>query len=122
MAVIVTGAAGFIGANLVKALNARGVRDVIAVDNLGRADKVPNLVDCEILEYYDKDDFITRIRKESLRGDVAAVLHQGACSDTMEMDGRYMMANNYQYSLDLLAWCQARHEPFIYASSASVYG
>ena len=122
MAVIVTGAAGFIGANLVKALNARGVRDVIAVDNLGRAEKVPNLVDCEILEYYDKEDFITRVRRESLRGDVSAVLHQGACSDTMEMDGRYMMANNYQYSLDLLGWCQSRHVPFIYASSASVYG
>jgi ADP-L-glycero-D-manno-heptose 6-epimerase len=122
MAVIVTGAAGFIGANLVKALNERGVRDVIAVDNLSRADKVPNLVDCEIVDFIDKDPFIGRIRDDKLRASVAAVLHQGACSDTMETDGRYMMENNYRYSCDLLAWCQSHHVPFIYASSASVYG
>jgi ADP-L-glycero-D-manno-heptose 6-epimerase len=122
MAVIVTGAAGFIGANLVKALNDRGIVDVVAVDNLTRSEKVPNLSDCEIADYYDKDDFIARIRSERLRGNFTAVLHQGACSDTMETDGRYMMENNYRYSLDLMAWCQARHIPFIYASSASVYG
>jgi len=122
MAVIVTGAAGFIGANLVKALNARGVHDILAVDNLTRAEKVPNLADCEIADYLDKDDFIARIRGNALRAEVSAVLHQGACSDTMETDGRYMMENNYRFSLDLLAWSQARHVPFIYASSASVYG
>jgi ADP-L-glycero-D-manno-heptose 6-epimerase len=122
MTIIVTGAAGFIGANLVKALNERGVRDVIAVDNLTHSAKVPNLVDCEISDYFDKEDFLARIRGNAIRGTVQAVLHQGACSDTMETDGRYMMANNYRYSLELLDWCQARHVPFIYASSASVYG
>ena len=122
MSIIVTGAAGFIGSNLVKALNERGERNVIAVDNLSRAEKVPNLVDCEIVDYMDKDHFIARVRDGSLRGEVSAVLHQGACSDTMETDGRYMMENNYRYSRDLLEWCQARHIPFIYASSASVYG
>ena len=122
MAIIVTGAAGFIGSNVVGALNARGIRDVVAVDNLTRAEKVPNLADCEIVDYIDKDDFIARVRAMTLRGDFSAVLHQGACSDTMETDGRYMMENNYHYSRDLLEWCQARHIPFIYASSASVYG
>jgi len=122
MTVIVTGAAGFIGANLVKALNARGIRDIVAVDNLSRADKVPNLADCEIADYLDKEDFLERIRSDRIRGEVRAVLHQGACSDTMETDGRYMMENNYRYSLELLDWCQARRIPFIYASSASVYG
>jgi ADP-L-glycero-D-manno-heptose 6-epimerase len=122
MAVIVTGAAGFIGSNLVKALNERGIRDVIAVDNLTRAEKVPNLADCEILDFVDKRDFIERVRAGKLRGDYRAVLHQGACSDTMETDGRYMMENNYEYSRELMDWCQARHVPFIYASSASVYG
>ena len=122
MSIIVTGAAGFIGSNLVKALNDRNVRDVIAVDNLSRAEKVPNLVDCEIADYLDKDDFISRVRDGTFRGNVSAVLHQGACSDTMETNGRYMMENNYRYSRDLLDWCQARHVPFIYASSASVYG
>ena len=122
MAFIVTGAAGFIGSNLVKALNARGVTDIVAVDNLSRADKVANLADCEIAEYHDKRDFIELVRADALHLDVEAVLHQGACSDTMETDGRYMMENNYRYSLDLLEWCQARRVAFIYASSASVYG
>ena len=122
MTLIVTGAAGFIGSNLVRALNARGIRDIIAVDDLARADKVPNLADCDIADYQDKREFIGRIRGDTLKGDVRAVLHQGACSDTMETDGHYMMENNYRYSLELLDWCQARRVPFIYASSASVYG
>jgi len=119
---IVTGAAGFVGANVVRALNDRGVTDIIAVDNLTRAEKMPNLVDCEISDYYDKQDFIGRIRARAFETGIGAVLHQGACSDTMEQDGRYMMENNYRYSLDLLAWCQEHGIPFIYASSASVYG
>jgi ADP-L-glycero-D-manno-heptose 6-epimerase len=122
MAIIVTGAAGFIGSNLVRALNQRGTTDIVAVDNLSRADKVANLADCELLDYMDKQEFIAAVREGRLREDVAAVLHQGACSDTMETDGRYMMENNYRYSLDLADWCQSRELPFIYASSASVYG
>ena len=122
MAVIVTGAAGFIGSNLVKALNARGERDIIAVDNLQRADKCLNLADCEIADYLDKRDFAERVAAGRFDAKVSAVLHQGACSDTMETDGRYMMENNYRYSLALLEWCQERRVPFIYASSASVYG
>jgi ADP-L-glycero-D-manno-heptose 6-epimerase len=122
MTLIVTGAAGFIGANLVKALNARGEADIIAVDNLERAEKATNLADCEIADYVDKRDFIERVTSGRFDAKVSAVLHQGACSDTMETDGRYMMENNYRYSLSLLDWCQARRVPFIYASSASVYG
>ncbi|MBX3672362.1 MAG: ADP-glyceromanno-heptose 6-epimerase [Burkholderiales bacterium] len=122
MKVIVTGAAGFIGSNIVRALNARGVTDIVAVDNLARAEKMPNLADCEIADYLDKEDFIARIRADEFDADFAAVLHQGACSDTMEADGRYMMENNYRYSLDLMDWCQRFDIPFIYASSASVYG
>jgi ADP-L-glycero-D-manno-heptose 6-epimerase len=121
MALIVTGAAGFIGSNLVKALNARGVTDIVAVDSLTNAEKVPNLYDLEIADFVDKHDFIDMLRG-GLDGEFEAVLHQGACSDTMESDGRYMMENNYRYSLDLLDWSQERGIPFIYASSASVYG
>jgi ADP-L-glycero-D-manno-heptose 6-epimerase len=120
MTIIVTGAAGFIGSNLVKALNLRGERDILAVDNLERADKCLNLADCEIADYLDKRDFAERIAAGRFDAKVSAVLHQGACSDTMETDGRYMMENNYRYSLRLLDWCQARRVPFIYASSASV--
>lgn len=119
---IVTGAAGFIGANLVRALNARGIADIIAVDNLKRADKFANLVDCEIADYVDKGEFLARLAGGAWEGKIAAVLHQGACSDTMESDGRYMMENNYRYSLALLDVCQPRGIPFLYASSAAVYG
>ena len=120
--ILVTGAAGFIGSNLVKALNARGERDVVAVDNLSRAEKVANLADLELADYIDKLDLPQRLRSGEFDGRIVAVLHQGACSDTMETDGRYMMENNYRYSLELLDWCQARKVPFVYASSASVYG
>ena len=122
MTIIVTGAAGFIGSNIVKALNARGISDIVAVDNLTKADKFKNLVDCEIAEYVDKKDFLDVVESGELGGDIEAVLHQGACSDTMETDGRYMMDNNYRYSLSLLEWCQEEGVPFIYASSAAVYG
>ena len=122
MTIIVTGAAGFIGSNIVKALNQRGIVDIVAVDNLTKADKFRNLVDCEIAEYVDKKDFLEVVESGELGGDIDAVLHQGACSDTMETDGRYMMDNNYRYSLSLLEWCQEEAVPFIYASSAAVYG
>ncbi len=122
MYTVVTGAAGFIGSNLVRALNDRGETRILAVDNLARADKFANLVDCEIADYLDKDDFLARLSEGDFDDDIAAVLHQGACSDTMETDGRYMMANNYRYSVALLQWCQDNDVPLLYASSAAVYG
>ena len=122
MHIVVTGAAGFIGANLVKGLNARGESRVIAVDNLTKCDKFANLVDCEIADYVDKDEFLARLADGDFDDEIAAVLHQGACSDTMETDGRYMMRNNYRYSVALLDWCQNNDVPFIYASSGAVYG
>jgi ADP-L-glycero-D-manno-heptose 6-epimerase len=122
MYTIVTGAAGFIGANIVKALNERGVTNIIAVDNLSRADKFHNLVDCQIADYLDKEEFIQRLIAGDFDGDVDAVLHEGACSDTMATDGRYVMENNYRYSLALLDWCLDQEVQLLYASSAAVYG
>ena len=122
MYTIVTGAAGFIGANLVKALNERGVSKIIAVDNLAKAEKFKNLVDCDIADYIDKQDFIARIQAGHFDGDVEAIFHEGACSDTMETDGRYMMENNYRYSSILLDWCLDQDVQFLYASSAATYG
>ncbi len=122
MYTIVTGAAGFIGSNVVKALNERGVTKIIAVDNLKRAEKFKNLVDCEIADYLDKEGFIERLLAGHFDGSVDAVLHQGACSDTMEMDGHYMMENNFRYSLAMLDWCQEQKVQFLYASSAATYG
>jgi len=117
---IVTGAAGFIGSKLVEGLNRRGITEVIAVDNLAHADKFKNLAGCEIADYIDQAELPARL--EALEGSVEAVLHQGACSDTMETDGRYMMENNYAYSRRLLEWCQDEEVPLVYASSAAVYG
>ena len=120
--IIVTGAAGFIGSNLVKALNQRGEADIIAVDNLTRGEKFRNLVDAQIADYLDKDELREALAAGELDGEVSAVLHQGACSDTMETDGRYLLDNNYRCSLELLEFCRSEAVPFIYASSAAVYG
>ncbi len=119
---VVTGACGFIGANIVKALNERGIDNIVAVDNLKKADKFKNLVDCEIADYVDKQDFLQLVEEGYFDNAIEAVFHEGACSDTMETDGRYMMANNYRYSLALLDFCLDHELPFLYASSASVYG
>ena len=101
--------------------SARGITDILAVDDLTEGDKFVNLVDCKIADYMDKDDFRRRVLDGSL-SHVRAVLHQGACSDTTERNGRYMLDNNYRVTLELLEFCQARAIPFIYASSAAVYG
>lgn len=122
MAYVVTGAAGFIGSNIVRALNARGERDIIAVDNLQKGAKFANLADCEVLDYWDKDDFLQAISAGEFRNGIDALFHQGACSDTMETDGQYMMRNNYRYSLTMLGYCRENGIPFFYASSAAVYG
>jgi ADP-L-glycero-D-manno-heptose 6-epimerase len=122
MYIVVTGAAGFIGSNIVKALNERGITNIIAVDNLTKADKFKNLIDCEIVDYLDKNDFIERIQAGHFDGEIDAILHEGACSDTMETDGRYMMENNYRYSMILLDWCLDQDVQFLYASSAATYG
>ena len=122
MYTIVTGAAGFIGSNLVKALNERGTDQIIAVDNLTRADKFKNLVDCEIVDYIDKTEFLARLLGGQFNGQVDAIFHEGACSDTMESDGRYMMENNFRYSLGILDWCIDQGVQYLYASSAATYG
>src|SRR5712664_1387239 len=122
MYIVVTGAVGFIGSNIVKALNARGETGILAVDNLTRADKFRNLADCEIADYLDKEHFRAALDAGSFDGEIAAILHQGACSDTMQTDGRYMMENNYRYSAALLDFCIEDQVPLLYASSAAVYG
>jgi len=121
MKVIVTGAAGFIGSNLIHGLNAIGVDDVIAVDDLTEGSKYRNLLGARISDYLDKDDFYQRFAAHEL-GRVDVVLHQGACSDTMEHNGRFMLQNNYRCSKNLLDACQAQRTRLLYASSAATYG
>jgi ADP-L-glycero-D-manno-heptose 6-epimerase len=119
---IVTGAAGFIGSNLVKALNDRGETDILVVDDLTDGKKFTNLADCVFADYVDRDEFRRRIRAGEEFGQVAAVFHQGACTDTLEQNGRFMMDANFEASKEIFGWAQARKVPLVYASSAAVYG
>ena len=121
MKIVVTGAAGFIGSNLVKGLNARGIDDIIAVDDMTDGNKFRNLADLRIADYVDADDFY-ELFAEGAFGEVEAVFHEGACSDTMEADGKYMMDNNYTLSCELHQACQAQGTRLLYASSAATYG
>lgn len=121
--IIVTGAAGFIGSNLIKGLNRKGYTDILAVDDLTDGKKFKNLVKCEIADYRDYGDFVTDILEDMLHSeDIEAIFHLGACSTTTEWDGRYMMQNNYEYSKAILHFCLEEQVPLIYASSAAVYG
>ncbi|MFI5314157.1 MAG: ADP-glyceromanno-heptose 6-epimerase [Myxococcota bacterium] len=120
--IVVTGAAGFIGSNLVRALNARGRADLLLVDDLSNGRKFANLVDCDFADYLDKEAFLGRVAAGSLGGQIEAILHQGACSDTTEWNGRVMLGDNYEASKALFLFATAEHVPFIYASSAAVYG
>jgi ADP-L-glycero-D-manno-heptose 6-epimerase len=119
--IVVTGAAGFIGSNIVKGLNARGIDSIIAVDDLTQGDKFRNLADLQIEDYIDADEFYGAFQDGAF-GKVEAVFHEGACSDTMETDGKYMMDNNYGVSCALFEACQQRGTRLLYASSAAVYG
>ncbi|SJM31101.1 ADP-glyceromanno-heptose 6-epimerase [Mesorhizobium delmotii] len=119
--IIVTGGAGMIGSNIVAALNAEGISDILVVDDLTDGHKIANLADLQIADYLDKDDFLPRMEAGDL-GRIEAVFHQGACSTTTEWNGKFMMEVNYAYSKRLLHACLALRVPFLYASSASVYG
>src|SRR5882724_643819 len=118
--IIVTGGAGFIGSNLIESLNADGISDVIVVDRLG--DNFRNLCDLNFADFMPPEEFVRTIDRDALPEKIAAVFHQGACADTTCNDGAYMMENNFTFSKSLLRFALSRKIPFIYASSAAVYG
>ena len=119
--IVVTGAAGFIGSNIIRGLNRRGMTNILAVDDLTDGDKFVNLASGTIADYMHKDDFRRGVINGFLPG-VRAVFHQGACSDTTERNGHFMMDNNYRVTLELFEYCQAHKIALLYASSAAVYG
>ncbi len=121
--IVVTGAAGFIGSNLVRALNRNGEHAIIAVDHLLDGTKFVNLAPCQLYDFVDRDDFLELLRRrDDVLTSVRAVLHQGACTNTVNWNGTHMMRLNYEYSKQVFGFCMESGIPFIYASSAAVYG
>lgn len=120
--IIVTGGAGFIGSNVVKALNDEGHDRILVVDEVIDKSKAENISDLKVVDCVEKNDFLRRVQSSEDFGQPDAIFHQGACSDTTEWNGRFMMQNNFEYSKALLHYCMQKSVPYIYASSASVYG
>ncbi|MFW5857094.1 MAG: ADP-glyceromanno-heptose 6-epimerase [Planctomycetota bacterium] len=118
---IVTGAAGFIGHHVVRALNRRGIDDILAVDSLSDGAKFRNLAACRIDDYADSEAFRADLRARNLSG-VDGILHLGACADTMETDGQYMLDANFTFSKELFAFALEQGVRFVYASTAALYG
>lgn len=120
--IVVTGGFGFIGSNVVKILNKAGYKDILVVDNLENGRKFSNLLGAKFKNFYHKDYFIDNLSSLHREYNFSRIIHLGACSSTMEWNGNYLMSNNFDYSKSLVNFCGGKNIPFIYASSASVYG
>ena len=118
--IVVTGAAGFIGSNIVAALNARGQDDVIAADNPQMFRETGNLRGLRVQAELDKDNLHEWLEQNT--ASVEAIIHMGACSDTTQNDRAFMMANNFKYTCRLWNFCTRFGKRFVYASSAATYG
>ena len=118
--IIITGGAGFIGSNLLAALNAKGVTDISVVDRKG--DNFSNLSNLRFSDFIQPADFARALERRTLTRRIDAIFHQGACADTTCTDGHYMIENNFTFSKLILDFALANRVPLVYASSAAVYG
>lgn len=120
---IVTGGAGFIGSVVIKALNERGIENILVVDRLEKDEKWKNLRGVKFHEYLHADEFIQPDMLNQIFDEgVTQVYHMGACSSTTETDVDYLMKNNVEYSKILFSFCTGYDVPICYASSAATYG
>jgi ADP-L-glycero-D-manno-heptose 6-epimerase len=117
---IVTGGAGFIGSNLIQALNGRGHTEILVVDRQEK--KIGNLVDLRFADLMQPEEFLQALSRDALPDGIEAILHQGACADTTCTDERFMMENNVSFSKAVLHFAIDKKIPLVYASSAAVYG
>ena len=120
--IIVTGAAGFIGSNIIKSLNQLGYFNIVAIDDLSDGTKIFNLADCKVADYIDKDEFLRSVVDNAFPFSFSVIFDQGACSVTTEWDGKFMLENNYEYSKKFVHFFLQTNSQFIYASCAFVYG
>ncbi|MDD5673695.1 MAG: ADP-glyceromanno-heptose 6-epimerase [Chitinivibrionales bacterium] len=121
--IVVTGGAGFIGSALIWKLNARGISDILVVDDLNTSEKWKNLPPLRFAEYLDRLDFIAKLESNVFGSAIDAILHMGACSSTTESNAAYLMENNYRYTLRIAQWWEKHPKTrLIYASSAATYG
>ena len=115
---LVTGGAGFIGSNIVAALNEAGRTDVVVCDLLGHDGKWRNLAKRQLADIVPPAELLNWLSGRNCD----AVIHMGAISETTATDGDLVIETNFRFSMRLLDWCAARGVPFLYASSAATYG
>ncbi len=118
--IILTGGAGFVGSNLLSALNARGMTDALVVDR--RGDSFRKLSDLRFSDFMQPGEFAQALGRKALPQRIEAIFHQGACADTTCDDARYMIENNFTFSKLILNFALSNKIPMVYASSAAVYG
>lgn len=119
---IVTGGAGMIGSAVIHMLNERGINDILVVDNLASTEKWKNLVNLQYSDYMHRTTFIEKIRSNSFRRNLHAIIHMGACSSTMELNADFLMENNFHFTRDTYLFAKEHGVRFINASSAATYG
>ncbi len=117
--IVITGGAGFIGANLIKEINKRNDK-IIIVDNISKNKK--NLKKLKFKNYYDKYDFLKKIDNNKIKHKIDAIIHLGACTNTTENNWDYLKFNNILYTKKMYEFSLKNNCQFIYASSASIYG